>query len=85
MAAAEGIGRDLYRTIGRTAATGAGVLDGVARIAAETSADVAAERLQAVRRLPVTMLFPLTLLILPGFMLLTIAPALLEAFRRLEI
>jgi hypothetical protein len=31
------------------------------------------------------MLFPLTLLILPGFLLLTIAPALLDALLQLEI
>jgi len=31
------------------------------------------------------MLFPLTLLILPGFLLLTIAPAILDAFTRLEM
>jgi hypothetical protein len=31
------------------------------------------------------MLLPLTLLILPGFLLLTIAPAVMEAFSRLSL
>jgi pilus assembly protein TadC len=46
---------------------------------------LAASELEAVRKLPVTMLFPLTLLILPGFLLVAIAPAILDAFSRLEL
>lgn len=83
MAGAGGAGRDLYRVIGRSVATGSALLDQVTRVADELHADLGAARLQKVRRVPVAMLFPLTLLILPGFMLLTIAPALLDAFATL--
>lgn len=85
MGGAGGIGRDLYRAIGRAVATGSSLGETVTRIAHEANAEVVAARMQGVRRLPVMMLFPLTLLILPGFLLLTIAPALLAAFSRLEI
>ena len=85
MGSANGTSRDFYRAIGRAAATGSSLVDTVVRIADETYADINAARMQEVRRLPVTMLFPLTLLILPGFLLLTVAPALLDAFGRLEI
>ena len=74
----------LYRTMGRAAVTGASLLDPVTRLADELHAARAAAQLEAVRRLPVAMLFPLTLLILPGFLLLTVAPALLAGLRLLE-
>jgi len=85
MAAADGIGRPLYRTLGRAAASGAAVLEPVAQLADELSAELETQRLEAVRRRPVAMLFPLTLLILPGFLLLAVAPAVLEAFGRLDM
>ncbi|MDJ0953560.1 MAG: type II secretion system F family protein [Acidimicrobiia bacterium] len=75
----------IVRVIGRANATGAPLLDSVSRLADELNADLAAQRLAAVRRIPVAMLFPLTLLILPGFLLLAVAPALFDAFGRLEI
>jgi len=85
MSSTDGMGQRLYSVVGQASATGAPLLDSVASLADELHADMAADRLQAVRRLPVTMLFPLTLLILPGFLLLTIAPAILDAFARLEM
>jgi Flp pilus assembly protein TadB len=85
MSGAGGAGRELYRVIGRAVATGSALLDQVTRVADEMHADIGARRLGKVRRVPVTMLFPLTLLILPGFLLLTIAPALLDAFMHLEL
>jgi hypothetical protein len=48
------------------------------------NAEQASARLEAVRRVPVLMLFPLTILILPGFLLLAIAPAIIDAFSRLD-
>jgi len=83
--AAEGAVADLFRTVGRSMRTGAPLLNQVTRLADELHADLAAERMQAARKLPVAMLFPLTLLILPGFLLLTVAPALLDAFGQLQI
>ncbi|MCP4304012.1 MAG: hypothetical protein GY926_14110 [bacterium] len=85
MAQADGVGSRLYAVVGRAAASGSPLLGPVSRLADELHADQAAARLQAVRRLPVALLFPLTLLILPGFLLLTVAPAILDAFTRLEI
>ena len=80
-----GLSGPLLRTVGRAAATGAPLLDAVSRLADQLHADLAARRLAAVRKLPVAMLFPLTLLILPGFLLLTVAPALFDAHAGLEI
>jgi hypothetical protein len=83
-AGARGAAADLYRTIAQAMESGASVSDQVRRIADQLHADLAASQLQALRRLPVLMLFPLTLLILPGFLLLTVAPALVDAFGRLD-
>jgi Flp pilus assembly protein TadB len=85
MTGAGGAGKELYRVVGRSIATGAPLVDQVARIADEMHADNGARKLEQVRRVPVAMLFPLTLLILPGFLLMTIAPALLDAFLHLEL
>lgn len=85
MGSAGGAGRRLYRIIGQGAATGSSLLDPVARLADDLHSELAATRLEAVRRLPISMLFPLTILILPGFLLLSIAPAVLNAFTRLEL
>lgn len=85
MTGAGGAAGQLYRVIGRAVNTGSALVDQVTRVADELHADLGAERLQKARRIPVAMLFPLTLLILPGFLLLTIAPALLDAIAHLEI
>jgi len=85
MGSARGAGRRLYRIIGQGAAAGSSLLDPVARLADDLHSELAANRLEAVRRLPISMLFPLTTLILPGFLLLSIAPAVLNAFTRLEL
>jgi hypothetical protein len=85
MAVADGIGRPLYRTLARTATTGAAALPPVVQLADDLNAELAARRLEAVRRKPIAMLFPLTLLILPGFLLLAIAPAVLDALGRLDM
>ncbi len=83
-ASAKGAAIDLYRAIGRASQSGAPMSGQVRRIADQMHAELVASQLQALRRLPVLMLFPLTLLILPGFMLLTVAPALVDAFGRLD-
>lgn len=85
MAGAAGAGRELYRVIGSAVATGSALVDQVTRIADELHAEAGARRLEKVRRVPVMMLFPLTLLVLPGFLLLTIAPALLDALAHLDL
>lgn len=85
LASVDGIAVLLYRTLGRAALSGAPLLESIDRLAEQLNSDQTAAREQAVRRLPIVMLFPLTLLILPGFVLLTVAPALLESFGRLEM
>jgi hypothetical protein len=84
MAEAAGAGKSLYRVLARASATGSEVGDSVRRLADEMNAEQASARLGAVRRVPVLMLFPLTILILPGFLLLAIAPAIIDAFSRLD-
>ncbi len=84
MADASGAGRRLYRLLARASLTGSEVAGPVQRLADEMNAEQATERLEAVRRMPVLMLFPLTTLILPGFLLLAIAPAIIDAFTRLD-
>jgi pilus assembly protein TadC len=85
MATAEGNGARLYRTVSRTDATGGPMLQSVQALADELWAEQAAAAVEKARKLPVAMLLPLTLLILPGFLLLTIAPAVMEAFSRLSL
>jgi pilus assembly protein TadC len=85
LASSDGAGRRLYRTAARAAVTGSALVEPVVRLADEMNAEQAVLRLEAVRRLPVLMLFPLTLLILPGFLLLVIAPSFIDGFSRLGL
>jgi hypothetical protein len=85
MGSADGVARPLYRTVGRAAVTGAGVVQAVTHLADDLNAELTARKLESVRRKPVAMLFPLTLLILPGFLLLAVAPAILDALGRLDL
>ena len=85
MASAGGDGARPYQTVSRTDATGGPMLQSVRALADEMWAEQATAVVEKARKLPVAMLLPLTLLILPGFLLLTIAPAVLEAFSRLTM
>lgn len=85
LAAADGSAVRLYQTAGRAAASGAAMLEPMRQLADELFAEQHTARLERARRLPVLMLFPLTLLILPGFVLLVIAPAVVDAFSRLQL
>jgi len=82
-ATARGRTRRLFLLAGRAAASGAPVLPVVQGYAAELHAEDRARRIAAVRRLPVRLLFPLALLILPGFVLLAVGPAVIAGLRRL--
>ncbi len=86
-ALAESTGRAerLYRIAARAAATGAPLADAVEAFAAERRHADHARAVEAARRLPVRMLLPLALLILPGFVILAVGPALLEALERLQL
>ena len=85
LAGATGRAEHLYRLLGRAAATGAPLMGAVEAFAAERRHEDHARRLEAARRLPVRLLLPLALLILPGFVVLAVGPALLEALSRLQV
>jgi tight adherence protein B len=65
------------------ATSGAPLLDAVAAYLAEVRLDRRARSLEKVRRLPVTLMIPLGLLILPGFVLLFAGPILLGSISEL--
>ncbi len=75
----------LYRIAARTATTGAPLLPAVQARLDELRGAERLRRLERIRTLPVKMLFPLALLILPGFLVLTVAPTLLGALDRLRL
>lgn len=85
LAKADGLAGSLYQIAGRAAASGAAMQEPIRQLADQRFADQHTARLERARRLPVLMLFPLTLLILPGFVLLVIAPAVVDAFGRLQL
>ncbi|HEY5727477.1 MAG TPA: type II secretion system F family protein [Acidimicrobiia bacterium] len=86
VAALDGAGghaADLYRLVARALATGAPLVDAVDGFAADRMQMRRQRTLTAARRLPVILVFPLALLILPGFVLVTVAPALIAALERI--
>lgn len=83
LAAADGSLADLGRVAANAASSGAPLAAAVAAFAATRRHEEHAVRVAATRRLPVRLLLPLTLLILPGFVVLAVGPALLQALARL--
>ncbi len=81
---AQGHARALYSLAGRAVATGAPLAAAVASFVSERRRAERARALVAARKLPVRLLFPLALLILPGFVVLTLGPAMLGAVERLQ-
>ena len=81
---ASGHAMPLYRVAGRAVRTGASMLESVSAFAVDRRAADHAAALERVRKLPVKLLFPLALLVLPGFLLLLVAPALAGTFDRLR-
>ena len=77
-----GPSRDLFRLVSRAVDSGAPVRSAVEAFVDDAAADERARNLAAARRLPVKLLFPLALLILPGFMVLTVGPALLGSIQQ---
>ncbi len=75
----------LFVVARRALATGASQLPAVTGYATALRDEERSRRLAATRRLPVKLLFPLALLILPGFLILTIGPALLGSLERLGL
>jgi len=62
---------------------GAPIADGLSRLAAAIRADVRRAAETRARAIPVRLLFPLVLLVLPAFAVLTVIPTLLGGFSRL--
>ena len=77
LAAADGRGRPLYAGAARAVVTGAPLAPAVDAVVREAIAGQRAADLEAARRLPVRLMLPLALLILPGFVLLTVGPTVL--------
>lgn len=69
----------------RALVTGAPLLASIDGHAGRLRQSQRAEAVERARRLPVKLLFPLALLILPGFLLLSVGPALLAGLGRLGI
>jgi len=85
LAGASGRGERLFRITADAVQTGASLAPAVEALSDELRHEDHARRLAAARRLPVRLLLPLALLILPGFVLVVVGPALLGSLARLEI
>ncbi|HSG78311.1 MAG TPA: type II secretion system F family protein [Acidimicrobiia bacterium] len=83
LADAGGHGARLYRLLARAVVSGAPAADAVESYAAERRHADHAARLADARKLPVRLLVPLALLILPGFVVLAVGPAVIDALERL--
>jgi hypothetical protein len=82
---AGGPGRRLFLILARAVATGAPLAQSVEGFVADQQAEAKAARLEEARRLPVRLMVPLALLVLPGFVLLTVGPTVLAALERLAL
>jgi hypothetical protein len=80
-----GAGDRLYRITERAVRTGAPLAAAVEALAGELRHEDHARRVAEARRLPVRMLVPLALLILPGFVLALVGPAVAGSLARLDI
>lgn len=83
--AASSVTARLFGVVDRALVTGAPMFPAVAGYGASLRSEERHRRVAAARRLPVKLLFPLALLILPGFLLLTIGPALLAGLERMGL
>jgi tight adherence protein C len=81
----EGAAKELFALADRALVTGAPLLASIDGYAHSLRRDERAAAVERARRLPVKLLFPLALLILPGFLLLTVAPAFLAGIDRLGL
>jgi hypothetical protein len=84
LAAAGGRIGPLCRLLAAATLSGAPMSGVVEAFAAERRRAAHAARVTAARRLPVRLLVPLALLILPGFVVLAVGPALIDALARLD-
>jgi tight adherence protein C len=85
LSAATGHGRRFFVLVARAVVTGAPLAPAVDSFVREAAAERRAVRLEDARRLPVRLMLPLALLILPGFVLLTVGPTVLAALERFAL
>lgn len=81
---ADGASAPVFHLLARSVHSGASVLDALDGHIAVLRGEERSRELVRLRRLPVMLLFPLALLILPGFVLLVLGPMLVEAYDRLS-
>jgi tight adherence protein C len=81
---AAGSASRIWLAAARAVATGAPLAASLEALAGEMRSAANTVRVEAARRLPVRMLLPLALLILPGFVLVVVGPALLGSLARLN-
>lgn len=80
---AEGPCSRLFGVLARSQTTGASIGDAIAGFVEEQREARRLKVTEAARRLPVKLTVPLALLILPGFVVVTVGPSVLESGRRL--
>lgn len=85
LASSRGRCASMFRLCARAVDTGAPVVGAIDGFVDQSLADQRERALTQARRLPIKLLFPLALLILPGFMILTVGPALLGSIDRLSL
>jgi tight adherence protein C len=73
----------LFGVLARAQVTGSSAMDAVASYVEEDRRQRRVQAREAAQRLPVKLTVPLALLILPGFVLLTIGPTVIATFDRL--
>ena len=78
-----GVGGRLFRQVGAAHLSGAPLGLALAGLAAEHRAAARARALETARRLPVKMVVPITLLMLPGLLILMVGPLVLPSVVRL--
>lgn len=74
-----GLTRSLFARLALAQSSGAPMVDALTAYLAESRAIRRGEAIERVRRLPVTLMVPLGLLILPGFVVLFVGPILLDS------
>ncbi|NND12647.1 MAG: hypothetical protein HKO10_01675 [Acidimicrobiia bacterium] len=85
LSAGEGRAGALFRMIGRAVQTGSPLAAAVDAATAEIVRDRLATRLTTIRKLPVRLMVPLTLCILPGFVLMTLGPVIDQAVKQFSL
>ncbi len=81
----DSIVHEMFRLSARSAATGSPLQQGLRSLSEAERANDDAARLERLERLPVKLLFPLAFLILPGFLLVAVAPALVSGISKMSL